>query len=226
MTTVVINSCASYADQTLPPLLESLRVAGVPSERVCVVIGDCEADRDATKDDVKVYERRYAMLDNNGLAWACLEPHQLQGTDWIVYLHDTCAVDPDFWKACSFLTASFTNVDCVRLVPRDSMGMGFYRVAWLHTPAVVLRMEDLKTYDTAGRVHLKQRLDILEDTLFKLASAGAGKLMTLADGFQCTDISRVYGPACEPRRVESYFPPGIHKFKANWGQETYLKVSL
>lgn len=227
---VLITSCASYADHALPRLLGSLAAAGVPPDRVRVVIGDCEADRDGKSDGVWVHERRYAMLDNNGLAWACLEDGLAgwPGVDWVVYLHDTCAVDADFWGTCARLAArDLREADCGRLVRHNSMGMGLYRAAWLRSPAVVARLAELETRDAGARLRLKQRLDVLEDTLFKLADQGGGRVVTLAHGFRCDGrAERVYGPQCSARLAEHYSPPGILKFKANWGQGAALKVDL
>lgn len=226
---VLITSCDSYADHALPGLLRSLEAAGVPPDRVRVVIGDCAADREADKDGMRVYERRYAMMDNNGLAWACLEDGLATwpGVDWVVYLHDTCVVETDFWGTCARLVArELCEADCGRLVPHNSMGMGLYRVAWLRSPAVVACLRELETRDTGGRLQLKQRLDVLEDTLFKLADRGAGRVINLADDFECDGrADHSYGPECSARRVERYSPPGILKLKANWGQAP-VKVAL
>lgn len=226
---VLITSCVAYAGSALPRLLASLEAAGVPPDRVRVVVGDCEVDRDGTMGGVAVHERRYAMLDNTGLAWACLEDG-LAGwdVDWIAYLHDTCAVDPEFWSSCARLvTDTLRDADCGRLVRHNSMGMGLYRADWLRSPAVVACLRGLETRDAGGRLRLKQRLDVLEDTLFKLADQGAGRVVTLADGFEyAADPERTYGPGCSARRAEHYSSPGITKFKANWGQEAVLKIDL
>ena len=226
---VLVTSCAAYADRALPRLLGSLAAAGVPPDNVRAVVGDCAADADTDRDGVLVHERRYAMLDNTGLAWACLEGGLAgwKDVEWVVYLHDTCVVDPEFWTTSARVVArDLRDADCGRLVRHNSMGLGFYRASWLREPAVIARLRELETRDPEARLELKQRLDVLEDTLFKLADRGDGRVVTLADGFQCALVDRTYGPECCARRAERYFPPGIVKFKANWGQEAHLKVAL
>ena len=225
---VLINSCASYAPKTLGPLLASLEEAAVPPSAIRVVIGDCPVacdEQDAG--GVSMHRRRTAMLDNNGFAWAALDP---MGTswdvEWLVYLHDTCTVHPDFWAGCRDAVAGLRGVDCARLRPSNSMGMGLYRTSWVRGPAVRACMADMYSEDGGGRLGLKHRLGELEDTLFKLAERdGVGVVATLQR--QCTvkPPRAAYGTATK-RLTEFYAVPGIYKLKANWGQNSSMTLCV
>lgn len=219
---VLITSCDGFAPSTLPPLLASLAEAGVPPDAVRVVVGDCaEASDGAWPGGQLVHRRRTAMLDNNGLAWLASDPASAAwAADWVLYLHDTCRVHPRLWTrlrravdACAAGAA-----DCARLRAAHSMGMGLYRVAWVRGAAARARLAGMHTEDVAGRPALKQRLEALEDTLFKLAESGAGSVVVLQEECELEDTRLcAYGTGTR-RRVEYYAVPGVYKLKANWGQ--------
>lgn len=227
---IVINSCANYYVRAVPPLLETLVKANVPMDCLHVVVGDATAQIDETSDNgVTYHHRQWCNIDNNGLLWVTQErPSALSDAMWILYLHDTSLVDdnPTFWDAAyKVISDHETLFDCVRLHQPFSMGMGFYKVEWLLKPHVASYLNQLVNYDVNRKPAIKAGLHILEDTLFKFALQGHGRLATLPNVYQVVEREkRMYGSDV-PRIVEYYAIPGIYKIKANWNADN-LRTDL
>lgn len=223
---VLVTSCESFAPATLPRLLESLQRAGVPPDAVRVVIGDCEVDEDGEPlGGVRVHRRRTAMLDNNGLAW--LAEDESWRVDWVAYLHDTCTVHPRFWTECDRVVQGLDDgIACAKLRAANSMGMGLYRAAWVRSPPASSLLRAMHTEDLEGRAALKQRLDELEDTLFKLAESHGHGVVALQPDCEVHGQAVMEFGTQTKRRLEFYPVPGVYKLKANWGGDTLLKLRL
>jgi hypothetical protein len=223
--TVVINTCLGFHRATVPLLLESLDRAGVPKDAIRVVVGECEEDRDACENGVWHHYRRWCNIDNNGILWLTQESGEV--APWVVYLHDTSLVEPEtFWSDCQTIVSErFPHADCIRLHHPFSMGMGFYRTEWLRSEPVRRYMEGFMCYDPTKKIDIKQRLDVLEDTLFKFAEAGRGECATLDNIYKIVEYGRTMYGTDIPRIVEFYRHPGIYKIKANWDPEM-LHVKL
>ena len=95
--TIVVNTCFEYAPRTLPMLLESLAMAGVPLDSVVVVVGQCVDEQLPTMPDAC---RRMVACDYTGMdltALICLsERDDVVSTQWVLYLHDTMVVGEQF----------------------------------------------------------------------------------------------------------------------------------
>ena len=161
----------------------------------------------------------YCNIDNNGLMWLtqCASlPTQQAG--WIVYLHDTCLVAPHFWASCRRVVEDLAgDANAVMMHLPFSMGIGFYRLAWLRTPQVVMYMAGLRNDDPARIKDIKSNLAVLEDTLFKyLAVTDKPKLRALQNEYALEVLEdNPYGTDT-PRAAEYYATPGVYKLKANW----------
>ena len=245
---VVITTCRSYAPVAVPPLLRSLRRAGVPDEAVHVVVGECQEVGDERVDGVWHHRRRYCNLDNNGLMWLGLEAKTDQCTapewvapewvapewvapEWVVYLHDTCLVAPHFWARTLRVVASLPpRAACVRLHRPFSMGMGLYRTAWVQSPRVAAYLRRLVNLDPGKTAALKRNLRVLEDTLFKFANPT--KCLTLANKYTVAARNLVLADYREaaadavPRLVEYYATPGVYKLKANYDPRRKLTLCI
>jgi hypothetical protein len=220
---VVITSCMAYAPFTVPHLVTSLVASGVPSEAIHVVVGEsrvaCDVVQHVGPHAVAYHYVPYCNIDNNGLMW--LTQRDVVPCDddgWIMYLHDTCLVAPHFWASCRRVIADLAgDANAVRMHMPFSMGIGFYRLAWLRTPEVRAYMAGLRNDDPTKIKDVKSNLYVLEDTLFKyLAANDDTKLKALKNKYALRVLeSNPYGTAT-PRAVEYYATPGVYKLKANW----------
>ena len=221
---VVVNSCASFFDRTLPPLLDSLDAAGVPKGAVHVVVGDCARDEDLTYEGVAVHRRRYANIDNNGLLWLAFErPDEwrngLDGAapDWVFYTHDTALVAPQFWDECRRVAKEArAGSVCVKLHEPFSMSMGFYKTEWLWGDIVRVWARTIANFDNSepAKQAIKANLAAVEDACFNLAPPTA--IEVLPNAYTVVDRFRTMYGSNVPRIVEYYATPGIYKVKANF----------
>lgn len=236
---VVVNTCAGYEGATVPALLRSLRAAGVPMGRVHVVVGESAAPRDeqAGPEESWFHYRRTCAIDNNGLVWASTEPGPAPGArGWIVYLHDTCAVDAEFWRKATEAARRFDGAaDCVAIHAPFSMSLGLYSVAWLQSAPVRGHVRAAVANDDCSPERKAAKKNEVgpdgtyagEDTLFKWARAGHGRFACLpVDRRVVEEGVRAYGADAAPRIKEYYPHAGVYKLKANWGQSATLHTNL
>lgn len=223
---VVINTCEAYESVTVPILLKSLAAAGVPTEAVHVVVGECDAERDEGQGPF-VHRRSTINIDNNALLWLTQEPEACADVDVVMILHDTCYVDAEFWTK---ITASANalwgmhDMHCMRIY-NPSMGMGLYKVDWLKSPQVAAYLAGMRNTDPSNKHALKHSLVTLEDTLFKATWLGRAADMPGMDRVLVDEHVHMYGTDV-PRILEYYPAAGVFKVKANWGQSWTLLTRL
>ncbi len=227
---VVVNSCLSYHRATLPPLLRSLRHAGVPPDDVFVVVGDAPGPGHTATDGVRLWFVPWSNIDDTALIW-CVTPEgreALRDREWVFYMHDTTAVMPKFGHEVSArLPASPVVPAAVPLKQFPSMSMGYYRLRDLWTAGdVVLALRNDDTSEH-GRAKAKNAPG-LEDGLFKLL-LGRGHVSYPDDVLNPGDCVKnadesPYGGVVRVR--ETWDVPGLYKYKANWGQSHELHVAM
>ena len=234
---IVVNSCLSYHRHTLPPLLASLRRAGVDPADVFVVVGD--APEHATSDEAaaRVWFVPWSNIDDTGLIWAVSPEGReaLRGREWIFYLHDTTSVMPKFGHDVQARRLPPSSADdtaapiaAVPLKPFPAMSMGYYRVAalWGAGEAILATRND----DTSeqGRVRAKNVPD-MEDGVFRLLLGRdhvtyPGDVLNPHECAVHREDGSPYGGVTRIR--ETWDVPGLYKYKANWGQSAHWGVSL
>ena len=218
---VVVNSCLSYYQTTVPLLLQSLSDAGW--DTMChtfIVVGEASEDLNDTYQGTPIFFRRYVNIDNNGLVWAAspMGIDTLRDFEWIFYLHDTCTVFPDFKKRLLSKVPSSTEYVGMKICTSWSMSIGFYHKATLQSQPMVEYFSatinmSLDPVSMKGLVE-----DVVFDELGKYGTLGI--LNTRFS--KCTDVRPLYGEA--KRRTEVFDWPGINKHKANWGQGGWIIV--
>lgn len=223
---IVINTCKDYYKVTVPPLLESLEKANVPKECIFIVVGDCDNEEDKIINDIPYYFRRYCNIDNNAMLWITQEEPAVM-SEWIIYLHDTSLVAPEFWEKSHNIIKNIDNeTTCIKLYKQFSMGMGFYKKNWLYTELIKNYMKGFINYDKSQKSKIKENLVVLEDTLFKFTERGPeyGICIYLDNEYKVVERNRkMYGTDI-PRIVEYYENPGIYKIKANWSLPVFIKL--
>lgn len=169
--TVVINTCAEYAATTVPVLLESMGVAGVPHQNIVIVCGQCAEGQSpptiGLADDIRKIFVPYSAEALTGLI-AVSELAGAVATPWVLYLQDTMVVGRDFAYRALMLCDSVSpdTIDCVKLLDRYSLSVGLYSTAWLRG----LDLDGLKR-----TVHTKQDMQRIklwsEDRVFGMCAA-------------------------------------------------------
>jgi hypothetical protein len=216
---VLVNSCERYVGTTLPRLLHSLKLAGVPPAAVHVVIGESDGYSDEVSGH-HVHRVPYANMDNNALIWASRDAAAyIPSTAWVFYVHDTCAVLPHFWERLKSLDMG--DAAAVRVNGSGpSMCIGAYSVAALRSPKVREALTALKSVDTSPGAVLavKQNLGMLEDYVFVLLASAHFENVARVDVDE-----DVYGTGV-PRIAETYHTPGVVKYKANWKLPVHIDM--
>ena len=219
MCSVVINSCKDYYKKTVQPLMESLEKANVPKDSIFVVVGDCDKDEEMVIEGVAYIFRRYCNIDNNGILWLTQEkPSFIK--EWVMYLHDTSLVAPEFWKNSTDITKEHLakETTCLKLYGNHSMSMGFYKREWLYSDPIKEHMKTMLNYDINNRQSIKNDIESTEDALFKYAQRGrGGKCIIMNEKYDIVDHNKnIYGTNTR-RIIEFYKIPGLYKIKANFG---------
>lgn len=218
---VLVTSCASFCDTTLPVLLPSLRAARVPDGDVFVVVGDCDADAQVAPRQWRV---AHVAGDNNGMVWAVGEEGRraLRGYDWVFYMHDTCMALPQFGQ-CMPETLEHAlqmcpSLDALRLGRGYCMGMGYYRVAALEAAAAAIRAMARHDTSAAGRLNVKEGRAVgeVEDSVFRILSRAGRVVASMSFHGPIGDVAPMPVYAGGGLRRTEVWWPGLLKFKANW----------
>jgi hypothetical protein len=213
----------SYYKTTLPRLLNSLSTSGWDTQKhTYIVVGEADKASEDTVDghDTPIYFCKYINVDNNGLIWASSPcgVNALKPYDWIFYLHDTCVVKPEFTKRLLAKIPSPDEYIGMKVCTSWSMSIGLYHVPSLHTQSMRTYLQHSINL-TLDPVSMKSRVeDVVFDELRKYGNIGQlNKRYS-----DCKYVGSVYGEA--HRRTEVFDWPGIHKYKANWGQGSWVIV--
>lgn len=218
--TLLINSSASYACKTLPPLLDSLREAHVPDDAVVIVIGDAPhgwiPDENLARhaNSKRMYTCHYNSIDLTAMVFA--SENDIIHTPWVFTMHDTTMVGPDFWHK---LTALFeakvhgSGKHVWQLLNKFSMSMGFVRTTRLKR----FNFEDVKLHNASPQKVRDTKLWI-EDYPFK-QTQNKGHLGTYGDPHVRVGKSKFKYADDSHSRTHEYYPfVDIHKFKSWMGQ--------
>ena len=220
---IVINTCLSYLDVTVPKLLVSLREAGTPMRNVHIVVGETPPFecRDIAYEDAYAHFVPYGNMDNNGLVWASSgtsAESALRGYDWIFYLHDTCLVKPSFWNLAVVAADMHAGYDAARIQPGSSMCIGLYSLPALRTPHMLDQIHRITNLDcTPTKVY--DIKSICEDQVFNLL----GRVGVLNNHQTHLDLDLPNPYSTKVVRIqEVYDNPGVIKLKANWMHQTWV----
>lgn len=225
---IIISSCRSFCDKTLPPLLESLHNARVPGQDTFVVIGECEADGHRKMGDVNVFERTWANMDNNAMLWlasACSRDI-LAAYEWVFYMHDTCVVEPEFhlqlYEILDQHLSLDPNLSALRVYKDFYMSMGYYKLSDLWDPETEGFIWSTANYDQGEDAKMNVKRHV-EDIVFKhLEQRGMSDTFIEQDYTASEPRTDIYGTGNQ-RIVETWLP-GFKKNKANWYEFLYLHL--
>ena len=228
---VIINSCTRFVDKSLPPLLSSLRDAGVPSSSIIVVVGESpRAESSTNPDGVRFINVRYANIDNNSFLWVSRDStdEDIDDSSWFVNLHDTCIVEKDFWQK---VLLHVENLDpMVRVLAASlrtfpSMSMGLLRTSAVRSSGVRDDLSKLVNYscDREKLMSIKQNLHMLEDYVFKILQR-SGDVIALHGEPEWGKTMEYSLQGGSTRHIETHPGLGVIKYKANNTQGWYLDL--
>jgi hypothetical protein len=98
---IIVNSCKSFYETTVPLLIDSAKNAKVPLENIYIVVGESET----TSDIIKMYGYnivfcKYINIDYNGVIYFTQTEtglKELKKYKYFFHMHDTCDFLPYFW---------------------------------------------------------------------------------------------------------------------------------
>lgn len=224
---IVVNSCYKNYRTTIPPLLGSLKRAGVDCRQVHVVIGESVEEKDQL-DEVNVHFRRWANMDDNGLNWLVEDEARTHVPDsaFVFYMHDTCTVGVTFRAHLESWAEQVrrTQLVVLQLRPLPSMGMGWYQAGWLRSPEVASYLTERVNYDTSPTA-VQQVKQSVEDAVFRIAhfQGRAGVINQLPMIIERD--ARPYGTTTA-RIVEHFEIMDVYKYKSNFGQTDVAHLTI
>ena len=225
---LIVNSCRSFYEITVPILLDSAKKIGVTASNIVVVVGEMEEPPSymTDADGVTFIYCNYINIDYNAAIYMSQTEHGrhlLQTFTHFYYTHDTCELLDEFWT--NILKRAKTCNTYVKSVPLYTQNLGLIAVRWFleHKQAffsAIINYEPCmkmkyKKSEFPNEDDIRQRFDGLppqylgEDALFWFDETSP-----CGDCFQneCTDSFRVQRYSDEWRNAAVYESPGIIKY--------------
>jgi len=192
---VIIASCDSYLEKTVPLLISSLRLAGFNRSDIVVALN---SNKNTT---IAVEDILYISTDSHIFEYVAFKAALKLQTD-MFFLHDTCTVNKDFKNNIeSFPLHLYDNVKLTNSY--TSCGMGYYKFDYLKRYKDFINgISNLTKHDAIA----------LENYFFKDNSGHFSDQHPIVTGAKPspygTNIMRI---------EEHYVFPGVIKYKSNWG---------
>lgn len=192
---IVIATCDKYKDKTVPVLLKSLLEARVSDTDIII---SCNSVKNELLyfDGIKCYAHNCELYENVSFRTCLLIKED------IILLHDTCKVLPTFKEHIS--SFDYSPFDSVMLTSaHTSCSMGYYSYNYIES-----KKEQIISWHNLVKHEAVQ----LENKMF------GGKV-----GSFSSKPARISSPkesiynTSTQRMTEIYDPPGVVKYKANWG---------
>ena len=227
---IVINSCKKFVTTSVPALLSTLSLAGVPNDRIIVVVGESLVSDEVPAEigAVKVVMVPYGNIDNNGLMWISFlsQASDLEDDSLFVYLHDTCVVLDNFWYLVLQATDKFQDTTLIAAPMRSfpSMNIGIYRTSVVRSVFIRSELNPIVNYDLQPNTLLSVKQDGYhgEDFVFKMLQS-IGQVTALLDE-EPQQGEDFYYPGGIKRYTEIYKGFGVVKMKANKGFIKFIEV--
>lgn len=192
---IIISSCDSYLDLTVPLLLSTLRKTGFKNKDILIAVNS-NIDSISTFNNVKVFKYNSYMYEHIAFK-ACLDIKED-----MFFLHDTCEVLPKFKETIeSFPLDSFDSVMLTTV--HTSTGIGFYKYSYIKTKENFI--------NSINKIDKKQAIS-LENTFF---GGNVGSFGNKVPFLSEPRPSPYKGSSF--RTYNLFNPPGIIKYCANWG---------
>jgi hypothetical protein len=194
---VTVASHYKYKDITIPRLLYSLALSGVPLDNIRVYVG-----QSPKTEDIGIYRYvTYNAFEYTPLIEQALHPE----FDFIHLLHDTTEVGLQYWNKLQEYAA--LDVDCV--VNNSYCNMWLYKTSALQrNVAAALALKNISKQDA-----------IRHEGWFHKYKLGSIAYTTPSPDIHCDFVEKdIYGNGVM-RITEYHEGYDLRKFKANYGQK-------
>jgi len=227
---LVITSCYKFYTTTIPRLIESAKIGGVPASDIFVVIGESPEDTDITfNGEYNIVFCRYTNVDYNASVYFTQNGagvSRLSKYTHFFYMHDTCEIMPGFWEQIKQKLPSCDSY--VKLLPRYSKTTGLFNTTWFLENKTKLMSYYANTDQSLVMQHKTGDLPNKAEILDAFPGHTSGILnedgLFMFDGptpigaFFCKTHTRQYTSNVYDgiRMVSEYEIPGLKKFQKNW----------
>jgi hypothetical protein len=233
-----INSCYKFYTTTLPSLIESAKIGGVPALDIYVVVGESPEDTEFTFNGE--YNIAFCRYTNEAYTAAVFFTQTQIGLSALskythfFYMHDTCRILPGFWD--KIYTHLHTCDSYIKLRPTYSKTIGLFNKDWFLENKKELMsyyantckelIMQYKDGDFPNKDEIYSKFSNLSDYLNEDCLFMFKDFVPIGRFFVNEKVeyfADVYGTT---RLVSEYKDPGILKFQKNWGQGGGWKLDL
>jgi hypothetical protein len=222
---IVINTTKRFAPQTLPPLLESLSLAGFKKNEILIMSGG------HSRRSRLLSNRNHLKLPFDGIdytAFAALAGNDF-GSDYYFMMHDTTKAGKNFKEILFSIDPSPWEVIALRNKP--SMNIGLYSAQYLKQKATLI--EEIVTTDYSEESLHSLKVWNVENEDFVSWGQEQVSMTTYAELLACANngIPLILGKHDYYsngviRRVEYYKFLDFYKIKANWERRERYELNL
>lgn len=188
---ICISSHVSYAKETLPLLLDSIRKAKFDMAKVVAVVGGFKGNKTEVIEGATVIYQ-----EDNGQGFGGLTA-ATKACDYWLLLHDTCEAERSFIGEVGDIDIGLAP-DVIRLRGDTEDWTGFYR-----TPFIEKIIEDVKAKGIPSAQAIKQMAKVVSIVQGKITESG---------------FKDIYGTG--HKRLVEKLPIGIRKFRGTTGRRT------
>jgi len=98
---IIINSCYKFHKTTIEHIINSAKIAQIPSQNIYIVVGESDEETDIIqKDDYNIVYCKFVNIDYNGVIYFTQTERgltELKKYTHFFYIHDTCLFQDFFW---------------------------------------------------------------------------------------------------------------------------------
>lgn len=217
--TIVINTCDAYMSTSLPVLLDTLALAGIPAESLLVVCGQsAAAAREVAEGGIRVHRVPYTAEALTGLIYLSETDDTVVSDGWVLYLQDTMAVGEQFGprivetyrQVMERPSGSESSLLAVKVLDHFSLSVGFYDLAWLRELREEIRGFKVMCADEHAMREIKTWC---EDKVFDMCPPDRIlHLDSFVDRRQLGEFR--YSESSAVRQIEHYPSLDLYKFKS------------
>ena len=235
---IIINSCYKFHKSTIEHIINSAKIAQIPSQNIYIVVGESDEETDIIKEnDYNIVYCKFVNIDYNGIIYFTQTErglNELKKYTHFFYMHDTCLFKDFFWdKIVNY------SKDCNEYIKLENIwtkNIGLFNVNWfienkkdLFKHFINYDKELALTYkkgDFPNKDFIYYSFNCLlpeflcEDSVFSFERNNEnGYIDPIGTTFKNDDKPRYFVSMYnqDQRLATEYNEPGIIKYQKNWG---------